>query len=120
MELILAALVYAYLTGFLFLNGVRSDKTSFFLLVKVERSEGNLRYSSALLVWLLFFGIGLLSIVSLSMRAFSSEPPFATRGFLPSNFSQWALAALATLFGYVAWRLSRALGGLAADRGGGA
>ena len=119
MELILAALMYAYLTGFLFLNGARSDETSFLLLVKVERSEGNLRYLSALLIWLLLFAIGLFSIVSLSVRALSGEPPFTTRSFFPGNFSQWALAALATLFGYVAWRLTRALGGLAAERGGG-
>jgi hypothetical protein len=120
MELILAALAYAYLTGILFLSGVRSDETTFFLLVKTTRSEGNLRYVSALLLWLLFFGIGLFSVVSLSMKAFSSEPPFATRSFLPSNFSQWALAALAVLFGYMAWRLSRVLGGLAAEKGSGA
>jgi hypothetical protein len=120
MELILAALVYVCLTGFLFLNGVRSHETSFLLLVKVQRSKDNLRYLSALLVWLLFFGIGLFSIVSLSIRAFLGEPPFATRSFLPSNFSQWALAALATFFGYVVWRLSRALGGRASETGGGA
>ena len=120
MELILVALAYAYLTGIFFMNGVRSDETSFLLVVKTTRSEGNLRYLSALLLWLLFFGVGLFSVVSLSMKAFSSEPPFATRSFLPSNFSQWALAAFAVLFGYMGWRLSRALGGLATQKGNGA
>lgn len=111
MEIIVFALIWVCLAGWTFVTSIRSGEAPFILGSRVTKSENAVSYWCSVTFWLLAFGATIYAVATLSMHAILAKPPFGTRGLLPVNTQQWALAAMDLFFAltlvYFAWRRVR-------------